>query len=147
MTPQSQRDELRALADAATGGPWPENVAFTEAARTAIPALLDDVERLERERDALAAKHEPIESEAYRRHRDEAARSEERATFARFLLDIGYGTDFNTGPTLPSVPVLEEMVRLAADDPSFVAGLPEAEHAEAAYFVLSSELGDWRAAA
>lgn len=78
---QTDRDQLRALASAATPGPWeadysgennysikspgtewgdgyawvsdPSNAEFIAAARTAIPVLLDQLEQAERDRDWL----------------------------------------------------------------------------------------------
>ena len=78
---QTDRDQLRALANAATPGPWeadysgennysikspgtewgdgyawvsdPSNAEFIAAARTAIPVLLDQLEQAERDRDWL----------------------------------------------------------------------------------------------
>lgn len=70
------RAKLRALADAATPGPWNRDADgvsvyidvrfaicdasgadanFIAAARTAVPALLDEIERVERERDDALA--------------------------------------------------------------------------------------------
>lgn len=65
--------------------------------------------------------------------------------FARFLLDVGYGVDFSYGDRRPNRDVLEKMVELAASDELFVGpDVSPSEAEEVAYFVLSSELGDWR---
>lgn len=95
MTPE-QKAEIRARADASTPGPWHWNLpgqccsggyccddaglhevdyfyrvemAFIAAARTDIPDLLDDIERLEAEVERLRAKVAEA-SRCYRHHYD-----------------------------------------------------------------------------
>lgn len=66
-----------------------------------------------------------------------------RREHARFLLRIGYGMDFAYQGERPPVEVLEEMVRLSAGEMAEELFMPKGD-LEAAYFVLSSELGEWR---
>lgn len=81
------------------------------------------------------------------RHGAPCLREDALATaVARWLLLVGYGTDFSfTTAGLPPGEVLERMVSLAADDPdprireSWGDGLTRAE----ARWCLEQELGEW----
>lgn len=88
---------------------------------------------------------------------------EQRDAFANWLLDVGYGGDFTfhdgegaeRRPNLPPPGILEAMVRLGALRPDMVAQTepndpgpdiprPVEDREEEMYYILSSELGDWR---
>lgn len=86
---------------------------------------------------------------------------EQRDAFADWLLDVGYGTDYSsTGydghPLYPPEDLLEALVRRGAlredmvtqtepNPPGPDITRPQADREEEMYYILSSELGDWRA--
>lgn len=114
MTVQPTRDQLRALADAATPGPWeadhseednssikeqgrewwdglafagrPDDAAFIAAARTAVPALLDALTRAEAQSETRLAQVNYWRAEA-RTQRHRADDQEDRAIRAQGNLD------------------------------------------------------------
>lgn len=88
---------------------------------------------------------------------------EQRDAFADWLLDVGYGSDFtfhdgegaDRRPKLAPVAILEAMVRLGAlredmvtqtepNPPGPDVPRAQADREEEMYYILSSELGDWR---
>jgi hypothetical protein len=66
---------------------------------------------------------------------------------ARFLLNWGYGIDMVLEDNQkPPVVILEKMVELAADDPTwFDQNMPREERLDEAYLLFTDSLGYWRA--